>query len=105
MISCWMRIVDCVSPGRTPQPLSIAGSMIFVAFALPKLMLLPASAPHVSMVPVAGLWPAGFDRLQSTTLLLLLSVQGRAVTLDWIVTAGLLDVYGASFAPYARYRP
>src|SRR5215471_5414518 len=98
MISCCTRIVVCLSLGRTPQPLRIAGLTIVAAPVLPKLAKLPVAAAHS---PLA----AALSRLQSTTLLLLVSCQPRFVTLETTVTAGLLEVYGASFEAYARYLP
>ena len=94
-------MVDCVSPGRTPQPLRIAGSTMVADPVLPKLTLLPATAAQVSPPRT---FSAGLLRSQST-ILLPLSVQPRLVTLWTIVTAGLLEVYGASLAAYTRYLP
>src|SRR6185369_5754481 len=101
MISCWNRMVACLSLGRTPQPLRISGLTMVAEPILPKLMLLPVTAAQVS--PLREL-AAGFVRSQST-ILFPLSVQPRLVTTDTIVAAGFDDVYGASLAAYARYLP
>src|SRR5262245_54013229 len=58
-----------------------------------------------STVPVSGLWAAAFSRSQSTTRSRSLSVQPRVCTLRTTVAPGFVEVYGASFAAYARYFP
>ena len=67
--------------------------------SLPKLAGLPVTAEQVS--PPAT-FCAMFRRSQSTILLLLPSIQPRLVTSRTTVKPGFVDVYGESFAAYAR---
>src|SRR5436189_2549791 len=103
MTCCCTVTVICVSPGRTPQPLSTAGSTCEAEPELPKLRLLPVTAAHSPL-------RSGFSRLQSTTRSPLPpaatdAFHWRFKTLRTIVAPGLVDVYGESFAAYARYLP
>ena len=70
---------------------------------MPKLRLLPVTAAHS---PLAF----GFSRSQLTTRSPLppaatAAFQPRFATLRTIVAPGFVDVYGESFAAYARYLP
>src|SRR5215203_4964770 len=98
MTCCCTVKVYCVSPGRTPQPLSTPGSTIVAPPGLPKLAWVDDAAAHSPL-------RAGFSRSQSTTLSLLKSVQPRLSTLRTIVAPGFVDVYGKSLAAYDRYLP
>src|SRR5213593_951636 len=103
MISCCTVAAHWLSPGRRFHPCSTAGLTTVAAPAWPKLAWLPSTAAQVS--PPGVLCAPILRRLQSTTLLLLPSTQPRVVTSRTIVNPGLVDVYGGSFAAYARYRP
>src|SRR4030095_8427572 len=99
--SCCTVSPHCQSFSRTPQPFSVSGlTCVSVAEVPLKLRSLPVSALHTSgelFAPATvGPCAAKLSRLQSTTLLLLLSVQPRDTVL-MIRFAGLLRVYALSF--------
>src|SRR3954468_14672628 len=102
MTCCWIVQVNCVSPGRTPKPFRTESPQPFDTIpSAPQTFVAPPSCPKLRSFPAnAEHSPlrSGFNRLQSTTLLPLLSVQPRLFTVRTIVAPGFVDVYGESLA-------
>src|SRR4249919_3531825 len=69
MTCCWTPVENSQFHGRTPRPLSVAGSLVVATTALPKVLV--SQGPHSP-------FRAGLVRLQSGTWLLLMSVTVRA---------------------------
>ena len=68
--SCWMPVENSQFHGRTPRPVSVAGSFCVPGTALPNVLV--SHGPHSPL-------SAELNRLQSGMWLLLLSVTVRAV--------------------------
>src|SRR5580765_7407908 len=83
-----------------PQPCMVSGFTIVAPKGLPKFRFV--QAPQTSPPPAVLFSATLFISTQSTTRLLLLSVQARLVVC-WNVTAELPIVYCASLLAACRY--